>query len=163
MKKIFYTTALLMVTFIGAGAQEENYFQTEFSVSGNLMSEYGYVSGGLGGNVKLLLPIRRNNNYITIAANYDRLKVNGFRKYYYNLLTATAGYRKILSNFYLEPQFGLGSFITEDAALTVGMEPSWQKNNLTLSLNYRAALMGFFWGDLIHIFSLKAGFRLSKK
>lgn len=163
MKKKIYIIVLLLVIFIEARAQDENYSQTEFTASGNLMFEYGYVSGGWGGNVKFLLPIKRNNNYITIAVNYDRLKVNGFKNYYYNLITATAGYRKILSNFYFEPQFGLGYFLSEDAALIFGMEPGLHKNNLTLSFNYRAAIMGFFWGDLIHIFSLKAGFRLSKK
>ena len=98
MKKKIYTTVLLLVSLIGARAQEENYSQTEFSVSGSLMLEYGYASVGFGGNVKFLLPIKRNNNYITIAVNYDRLKVSGFNNYYYNLITATAGYRKILSN-----------------------------------------------------------------
>ncbi len=163
MKKHFYIAALLIGMFIRAEAQEENYSQTEFAVSGSLMFEYGYVSGGFGGNVKFLLPIRRNNNYITLAANYDRLKVSGFKNYYYNLITATAGYRKMASNFYIEPQLGLGYFLSEDAALTLGLEPGLHKNNLTFSFNYRAAVMGFFWSDLIHIFSLKAGLRLSRK
>ena len=163
MKKQFLITTLLIAAFFGAGAQKENYSQTEFTASGSLMLDYGYLSGGFGGNVKFLLPRRRNSNYFTVAANYDRLKVNGFKNFYYNLVTATAGYRRMLSNFYIEPQLGLGYFLSEDAALTIGLEPGFHINNFTFSLNCRAALMGFFWGDLVGVFGLKAGIRFGKK
>ena len=165
MKIIMFLLFLALAIQIphSVNAQSQNYSQTEFTVSGSLLFEYGYTSGGYGGNIKFLLPRRSNSNYITIAANYDRLKVSGFKNYYYNLITATAGYRKMVSNFYIEPQLGLGYFLSEDAALTFGPEFGLHKNNLTFSFNYRAAVMGFFLSDLIHIFSLKAGLRLSKK
>lgn len=163
MKKHFLITVLIISSFLRAGAQKENDFQIEFSGSGNMMLEYEDRSWGYGGNIKFLLPKKRNNNYITIAANYDRLEVAGFNDYYYNLITATVGYRKMISNFYIEPQLGLGYFISEDMALTFGLEPGLHTNNITLSFNYRAALMGILWSDLVHIFSLKAGFRIGKK
>jgi len=139
-------------------AQEESHFQIELSAKGNYMYD-GNNNWGYGGSAKFLLPLRKNNNYITTAVNFDRFKVSGMKNYYYNLLSVTGGYRKMINYFFIEPQLGFGYILDENISIGFGVEPGFQINKFTFSLNFQLITDGIFWADYLSVIGLRAGIR----
>ncbi|MFZ9387682.1 MAG: hypothetical protein ACO25B_07345 [Chitinophagaceae bacterium] len=122
---------------------------------------------GYGGSLKLLWPLRKNDNFITSAIEFDRLternRYTG-RNITYTFSMASIGYRKTIKSFYFEPQAGFGLYNETGYSSTcffAGFEPGIQKRKFSFALSYHfTSADGFVFGEQFHIFAIKVGYNI---
>ena len=117
-------------------------------------------------HVRILIPKSKNDNEFTLGVIYDKL-IYARRgiSYSYDLINVTGSYQKRIKRFFIGPQLGAGLYSEDWFQYTglnffIGQESGFQQKNLTFAFDYRFnSGDGFVFGEQIHLFSLKAGFR----
>ncbi len=177
---------ILLVIMAGIGlagpvfSQQKKTVQLEIGFHGSYFLVFDDAGWGYGSSVKLLLPMEGNENYITAGLTLDRLRENRWFSAVpepVRLINAVGGYRKMLRNFFVEPQMGIGFMIETDKAevrwesdrtyaimnLFPGIESGVYLGKTTISLGYRLNFRDPFEDAVYSIFSIKAGYRFGRK
>ncbi len=178
-KSTFLILIALAISSLTVFSQEKKHFQLELGVHGSIFYVVSNQGNGYGGSAKLMLPQKRNNNYITAGLIVDRIKENS--SLYYKptgntLLQAVGGYRIMLHKIFVEPQLGSGifteirraSYRVPERSITrfifcTGIESGIHLDKMTFSLNYRCNFLESFNDVAYSIFSLKVGYRFSRR
>ena len=157
---------LIVLCFIiyGSGTAQAKKPQLELNCSANFALYDGDPLGGIGTNLRLLLPVGNKKNYLTASVGVDRLLEElDIDAYSYTFFLTSVGYRKSMESFFVEPKAGLG-IVAESGESSfcgfVGIEPGIQKRKFSFSMDYRfISADGLVEGEHFHTFALRVGYR----
>ncbi len=178
-KSTFLILIVLTISCSPAFSQEKKQFQLELSTHGSYFDVLWFKGWGYGASAKLMLPLKRNGNYITLGLIGDRIKEDRYQTYNppgNTLLHAVGGYRIMLHKIFVEPQLGSGVFTEKRSAsyrvperiittfnIFMGIESGIHLGKMTFSFNYRLSCPDLFRDVAYSIFSIKAGYRFSRR
>lgn len=129
-----------------------------------IVNKYARISG-IGGQVKLLLPLH-NENFITLSTGYSRLvqhKPEEDKPVRYNYIPIGVGYRVMMDRFYVEPQLGYGLMRPRYKLIMPGVELGYMPGKFNCSLLYQVmSEPNILFGDSFQQASLRVGYRFGK-
>jgi hypothetical protein len=166
MRKLTITILISCLTVLSSSAQEQRTTELHVGIQGGVSLVEGEIGSNIGAFVKGLFPTGNSGNYLTGAISYDRVveksRYSG-EKFVYPFVNFTGGYRITFNTIYLEPQLGAGFWSEEgynEFATHIGVEPGFQFDKFSVSLNYRMLSDGLIFGETYHLFSIRAGIAL---
>ena len=164
MRKIFFASALAIVSFIGAKAQSGN---NQVGVAFDLGVPTGdlgdAVKTGFGGQVRGLLGVGTAGQVsLTVGYSGFKEKEESGADVKFSILPVLAGYRHNFSGFYVEPQVGYGSYAAKATIMGTESKDSegiftwaagigFAKNGVDIGARYQSASKDDFNYSLVGI------------
>ncbi|MBD0374163.1 MAG: hypothetical protein ICV51_00835 [Flavisolibacter sp.] len=143
MKKLFIALILVSsLSYVSYAQKGKNEVGLGLNVGfpvGNFGDSY---KAGFGGYVKGLLGVGTSGQ-ATLTTGYNSYKGKGglYSDYSFSILPILAGYRHHLSNFYLEPQLGLGIYKTK--AKSESYSATFSETKFTYAIGAGYTIKGF--------------------
>ena len=171
MRKIFFASALAIVSFIGAKAQSGN---NQVGIAFDLgvpTGDFGdAVKTGFGGQVRGLLGVGTAGQVsLTVGYSSFKEKEESGSDFKMTILPILAGYRHNFNGIYVEPQVGYGSYGAKatilgsevsdsEGAFTWAAGVGFAKNGIDIGARYQSGTKD---GDNISLVGIHIGYNFT--